>query len=422
MSASDFVEPPPGPAASPRRVAVVLVDRANYGRLRPVMAELRRRPELRLQVVCAGTMLLERFGRAARIVRADGFGIDEEVYLELEGSLPATMTLSIGLGVIAFAAAFRRLASDFVLVVGDRYEALAAAIAAVYQNICLIHVQGGEVTGSIDESTRHAITKLAHYHFPATERAGHNLARMGERADTIFAYGCPSADVAREACAAPFPAAALDRSGVGAAIDWAQPYLLLVFHPVTTQHAQAESQMEQLLAAAEQSGLQLVLLWPNIDAGGDRVSAVIRRFREARPDAPLRAYKNVEPGVYLPLLARAACAVGNSSSFVREASFVGTPVVLVGSRQDGRERCGSVRRVEPAQADIAAAVAAQLAGGRHEPCRLYGVPGVSARIAGMIAGLAPYSQKRLAYAAGEQASSGGDNVVRLSDGSCPGLL
>jgi len=379
-----------------RTIAVVLVDRANYGRLRPVMEAIRQRRDLRLAVVCGGTMLLERFGRAADIVREDGFAVDEEVHMEVDGSVPATMTASIGLGIVEFAGAFRRLAPDYVLVIGDRYEALAAAIAAVYQNLCLIHLQGGEVTGSIDESTRHALTKLAHYHFPATRRSGDYIVRMGEHPDTVFAFGCPSADVVA-AAKAELPCELLDRLGVGVRIDWRKPYLLVVFHPVTTEYAAAEAQMERLLAAVSRSGRQVAMLWPNIDAGSDRVSHAIRRFRENNGGVPLRVYKNVEPAAYIPLLAGAACLVGNSSSFVREASYFGTPVVLVGSRQDGRERSDAVCRVEPDTAAIAEAIAAQCAHGPYAPSPMYGSPGVSRRIAEAIAALAPYRQKRLHY-------------------------
>jgi UDP-hydrolysing UDP-N-acetyl-D-glucosamine 2-epimerase len=381
------------------KIAVVLVDRANYGRLKPVMAQMRSRPNIEMQVVCAGTMLLDRFGKAKQVVLEDGFPVDEEVYLEIDGSLPATMTKSIGLGIIEFSSAFRKLAPDFVLLIGDRYEALAAAIAAAYQNICLIHLQGGEVTGSIDEATRHAITKLSHYHFPATKRSGRYIVRMGEDPKTVFPFGCPSADVVASA-AADIPAERIADAGVGAPIDFGKPYLLALFHPVTTEFADAEAQMEQLLLALRETGAQIVLLWPNIDAGSDSVSGAIRRFREFNREIPLRAFKNFEPEDYIPLLRQAACCVGNSSSFVREASFVGTPVVLVGSRQDGREWSEAVRRVEPVRQAIAEAIRAQLAHGKYPASELYGKPGVSARIVDQILTLKPYSQKKLAYVKG----------------------
>ncbi len=379
-----------------RKIAVVLVDRANYGRLKPVMQVMRDTPEIDMQVVCAGAMLLDKFGKTRDNVESDGFKIDEEVYMEVEGSVLGTMAKSIGLGIIEFASTFQLLKPDFVLIIGDRYEALSAAIAAVYQNICLIHLQGGEVTGSIDESARHAITKLAHYHFPATKRSGEYIMAMGEDPKTVFPLGCPSADVVASA-QKELPLKLLDRLGVGICIDFSKPYLLVVFHPVTTEFGVAEQQMEELLDALYETKKQVVLLWPNIDADSDGISQAIRRFREFKRDYPLHAYKNFGPETYIPLLAKAACLVGNSSSFVRDASYLGTPVVLVGSRQDGREWSKAVKRIDPIKMQILKAINEQLSNGRYPSCDIYGIPGVSKKIVKILQSIKSYSQKRLHY-------------------------
>src|SRR5262245_40098756 len=193
------------------------------------MEAIHARPELHLQVLAAGTMVLERFQQPVHIVKEDGFHIDGEVFIELEGSTPATMAKSVGFGVVEFASEFQRLAPDLVLLIGDRYEALAAAIAAAYMNICIVHIQGGEVSGSIDESARHAITKFAHYHFPSTRRSAEYLLRMGERPETILGVGCPSSDIARELEQA-LPADAINATGSGAYIDPQQPFQLVIFH------------------------------------------------------------------------------------------------------------------------------------------------------------------------------------------------
>jgi UDP-hydrolysing UDP-N-acetyl-D-glucosamine 2-epimerase len=379
-----------------KRIAVVLVDRANYGRLKPVMQELKKRESVELQVICAGTMLLDRFGSAVDLVSSEGFDIKEQIFMEVEGSVPSSMAKSIGLGIIEFANAFHRLKPDYVLIIGDRYEALSAAVAAAYQNICIIHLQGGEVSGSIDESTRHAITKLAHYHFPATQRAAEYIIRMGEDPKTVFAHGCPSADVVAMA-KRELPHEMLNRLGVGKALDFDRDYLLVIFHPVTTEYGTSEQQMEAVLQAIRELGVQTILLWPNIDAGSNEVSQAIRRFREFHPDTPLHAYKNFEPELYVPILANTACAIGNSSSFIRDASFLGTPVVLVGSRQDGREWTDAVIRVNPEKEEIIAAVKKNLANGRYAPSDLYGSPGVSRHIVDTILSLYPYVQKKLTY-------------------------
>jgi UDP-hydrolysing UDP-N-acetyl-D-glucosamine 2-epimerase len=364
--------------------------------MKPVMMALRERAEVELLTVCSGTMLLERFGRARDIVEQDGFSVDSEVYLEVEGSVPITMAKSAGLAVIEFASEFQRLEPDFVLMVGDRYEAMAVAMAASCQNICLIHVQGGEVSGSIDESIRHAVTKLAHYHFPATKRAADFIARMGENPTTIFPLGCPSCDVVEEA-RDDLPRDVLGALGVGPMLDLEKPYLLVIYHPVTTDVGGQRERIETLLNTLLDIDMQSVLLWPNIDAGSDQVTKAIRRFREFHHDFPLHAYKNLPPQVYIPLLNHAACCVGNSSSFVRESSFLGTPVVLVGSRQDGREWSPSVMRVETVQAEIEEAVRRQLEHGKYPASDLYGHGKVGEKIAAQIARLRPYAQKRIDF-------------------------
>jgi UDP-hydrolysing UDP-N-acetyl-D-glucosamine 2-epimerase len=376
----------------PIKITTVLVDRANYGRLKPVLEIMHSDTDIDLSLVCTGTMLLDRFGKAVDFVKKDGFNVTEEIYIELEGSVPSTMAKSIGLAVIELSNAFQRQSPDFVLLIGDRSEALGAAIAAVYQNYCLIHIQGGEVTGSIDESARHAITKLAHYHFPSTKQARKNIIQMGERKETVFSYGCPSVDVVSKI--RKYPAPSLLNEGVGPELNFAKEYLLVLFHPVTTEYSSSEKQMEEVLSAIKELNMQTLLIWPNIDAGSDGVSQAIRRFREYNHSTQLHAYKNFEPEEYIPLLDNAVCAIGNSSSFIRDASFLGTPVVLVGTRQDGRERTKAVIKVVENKDKIIDAVKFQINHGRYEASNLYGTVGVSTRIVKQIKLLEKYKQKQ----------------------------
>lgn len=380
----------------PRKVCVVLVDRANYGRLKPVMQAVSDHPEMDMQVIATGTMVLGRFGRPVEVVRGDGFHVDSEIYIELEGSTPATMAKSVGFGVVEFASEYQRLQPDLVLLIGDRYEALAAAIAAAYMNICIVHIQGGEVSGSIDESARHAITKFAHYHFPSTKRSAEYLLRMGESPETILGVGCPSSDIARELQPV-LPAGAINASGSGAYIDPQQPFQLVIFHPTTTEYGGEQTQMRELLLALELIHMQTLLLWPNIDAGSDQISKAIRIFRDQAGPEWLRTVTNLKPDDYLQVLQAASCAIGNSSSFVRDASYFGTPVVLVGDRQAGRETDVHVQHVAPQSAEIAHAIRKQLRHGRYAPSTLYGDGCVSARIAAALARITPYRQKRLHY-------------------------
>jgi UDP-hydrolysing UDP-N-acetyl-D-glucosamine 2-epimerase len=384
------------PVVNKRKVCVVLVDRANYGRLKPVMHAIAAHPALELQVVAAGTMVLERFDQPVQVVRQDGFTVNGEIYIELEGSTPSTMAKSVGFGVVEFASEFQRLKPDVVLLIGDRYEALSAAIAAAYMNLCVVHIQGGEVSGSIDESARHAMTKFAQFHFPSTRRSAEYIIRMGERPDTILGVGCPGSDIAREMdrrCSGEL----INSRGAGSPIDVKQPFLLVIFHPTTTEFGGERVQMEELIAALEEVKAQTVLLWPNIDAGSDHVSKAIRAFRELRRPAWLRTLINLPPEDYLKVLANTACAVGNSSSFVRDAGYFGTPVVLVGRRQEGRETDLHVTPVKPGKAEISRAIRQQLSHGRYPPSTLYGDGFVSTRIADALAAISPYIQKRLNF-------------------------
>jgi len=380
------------------------VDRANYGRLKPVMQAIASHPKLELQVLAAGTMVLERFDTPVRVVKEDGFNVDGEVYIELEGSTPATMAKSVGFAVVEFASEFQRLKPDIVLLIGDRYEALAAAIAAAYMNLCLVHLQGGEVSGSIDESARHAISKFSHFHFPSTPRSAEYLIRMGERPDTILGVGCPSSDIARELDDT-LGSEIINARGSGAQIDLSRPFVLVIFHPTTTEYGGEQKQMGELLSALDCVRAQSVLLWPNIDAGADHVSKAIRMFREFSKPQWLRTLINLSPEDYLRVLSTAACAVGNSSSFVRDASYFGTPVVLIGRRQEGRETDVHVTHVPPLSEEIVQAVRAQLEHGRYAPSTLYGDGHVSERVAECLSELEPYRQKRLHFIFDENGST-----------------
>jgi UDP-hydrolysing UDP-N-acetyl-D-glucosamine 2-epimerase len=379
-----------------RKICVVLVDRANYGRLKPVLTALSKRPEITLQLIAAGTMVLERFGHPVQNVKNDGFTVDGEIYIELEGSTPATMAKSLGFAVVEFASEFQRLKPDIVVLIGDRYEALAAALAAAYMNICIAHIQGGEVSGSIDESARHAISKLAHYHFPSTVRAANYLARMGEDPQSILGIGCPSSDIAR-VLVPTITSDIINSTGSGSNIDVDRPFLLVVFHPTTTSYGGEREEVNEILEALARLQVQTIMLWPNIDAGADHISKAIRLFRDRVGPAWMRTLTNLSPEHYLELLARVSCAVGNSSSFVRDAGFFGTPVVLVGDRQEGRETDEHAMRVASVASQVFVAIRKQLKHGPYESSALYGDGLVAERIADGLVQLRPYIQKRLHY-------------------------
>ncbi|MCB0360139.1 MAG: UDP-N-acetylglucosamine 2-epimerase (hydrolyzing), partial [Bdellovibrionales bacterium] len=339
---------------------------------------------------------LERFGLPERVVINDGFEVNGRVYMEVEGSMPTTMAKSVGFGIVEFASEFQRLKPDLLLVIGDRYEALAAVIAAAYQNITIAHVQGGEVSGSIDESARHAISKFSHYHFPATERAGEYLRRMGEDPERVFVVGCPVGDLILQNDDF-LPKNTFNEVSLGNKVDADKPYLFVIYHPVTTEFGNETHQVEELLFALHELQHPTVWLWPNIDAGSDRISRVLRRYRKEQGDSWLALVKNFDPSTFQKALKSAAVAVGNSSSFIRDSTFTGTPVVLVGDRQIGREHGENLISVSCERERIRAAVQKQLNHGPYEPSTLYGNGTASKQIVEMLERIPLYSQKRLHY-------------------------
>jgi UDP-hydrolysing UDP-N-acetyl-D-glucosamine 2-epimerase len=379
-----------------RKILVVLVDRANYGRMKPVMTAIDQHPKLELQVVCAGSMVLKRFGSTMREVEGDGFHIAGKVFMELEGSIPLSMTKSLGFGIIEFSTEYSRLEPDIVLLIGDRYEALAAALAAVYMNISLAHIQGGEVTGSIDESARHAISKLAHWHFPATVRSARFIHQMGEPADRIFMVGCPVGDCILSLSNEPLPAD-IFQAGSGACIDPENPYYLIIYHPVTTEFGDERRQIRELLSALGSLARPTVFLWPNIDAGADHISKELRIFREKHQPNWLRFITNLPPEEYQRVLRQCKVAIGNSSSFVRDSTFTGTPVVLVGDRQAGRETGHNAVTAPVERQAIVDAIRLQDEHGPYDPDRLYGDGTAGPKIADTLSRLQLFVQKRLDY-------------------------
>jgi len=380
-----------------RKICIVVNSRANYGRIKTVMAAVQDHPDLELLTVVGASALLHRFGNVREIMERDGFKADSTVYTIIEGENPTTMAKSTGLAIIELATIFENLKPDIALTVADRFETMATAVAASYMNIPVAHTQGGEVTGSIDESVRHAVTKLSHLHFPATELARDNVLRMGEDPATVFLTGCPAIDAIADIDYTISRDFFERYRGVGPALDPARPYMVVLQHPVTTEYGQGLAQIEETLAAVAETGMQTAWLWPNVDAGSDQVSKGLRRFRENNPAAPLHFYLNFEVTDYARLINGAACLVGNSSSALREGSFLGVPAVNIGSRQGGRERGDNVIDAGYDRAEIARAIADQVAHGRYPRSLRFGDGTAGKQIAEVLATAQPKVQKRLAY-------------------------
>ena len=385
---------------STRRVCVVVTARPSYARVKSVLEAVNRHPGLELQLVVGASALLERYGPAVDVIRADGFEPDAVVYMVVEGENLVTTAKSTGLGVVELATIFDNLKPDMVVSIADRYETIATAIVAAYLNIPVAHLQGGEVTGSIDEKVRHAVTKLSDLHFVSNDGAAERVVRMGEDPASVHVTGCPSIDlaarVAAEAREPPFDPFR-KYAGVGSPFDPAAGYLVVLQHPVTTEYEAALGQIRETLAAVEALARPTFWFWPNVDAGSDLISKGIRHYRETRPLDHVYFFKNLAPEDFIRLLRGARCLIGNSSAGVREGAFLGLPTVNVGGRQAGRDRAGNVMDASYDRVAVRAAVESQLAHGRYAPSGLYGDGRAGGRVAELLASLDLTVTKRITY-------------------------
>ncbi|MBN23412.1 MAG: UDP-N-acetylglucosamine 2-epimerase (hydrolyzing) [Bdellovibrionaceae bacterium] len=382
-----------------RKICVVVGSRANYSSIKSVMSAIQEHPELTLQTVVGASAVLDRYGEVSNLIEKDGFFIDEKFFMLLEGETPVTMAKSTGLGLVELTSIFDRLRPDFVVTVGDRFETMSATLAAAYMNIRLVHTMGGEVTGTIDESIRHATTKFAHVHFPSSEDAKQRIIKLGEDPDTVFNYGCPRMDLVKKEIENTHEPIfdELAQMGVGDQINFSKPFLLVSQHPVTTEYGDGESQIRATLEAVIQSGMQAIVLWPNADAGSYEISRGIRKFRESGESVKLRFFKNLPIATYVHLMNQTACLVGNSSSGIREGAFLGTPVVNIGTRQNKRERANNVLDADHHSDSILAAIKKQVEHGKFSQSTLYGDGSTGAKIAELLSKIEVPVQKVIYY-------------------------
>jgi UDP-hydrolysing UDP-N-acetyl-D-glucosamine 2-epimerase len=382
-----------------RRICVVVTARPSYARIKTALEAIRAHPDLELQLVIAASAVLERYGEALKYIKTDGFDVAATVFMVLEGENLVTSAKSTGLGMMELATVFDNLKPHMVVTIADRYETLATAAAAAYMNIPLVHLQGGEVTGSIDEKVRHAITKLADYHFTCTDIAAERVRKMGEDPEAVFVTGCPSIDLAARVLKSPkldFDPF-LKYGGVGAPVNLADGYIVVLQHPVTTEYEDSRHHILETLYAVKAVDLPTLWFWPNVDAGSDGTSKGIRWFREEEKPSRFHFFKNMEPSDFLRLVYNSNAIVGNSSVAIRECSFLGAPAVNIGTRQSGRERGANVIDVDYHRDHIRSAIREHVHDARRKPSFIYGDGSAGPRIADLLQKLPPRIEKRLTY-------------------------
>lgn len=344
--------------SSKRKIAVVITARPSYSRVKTVLKAIDEHSGLQLQLIVAASALLERYGSAVNYIEKDGFEIAARVFNVLEGENLTAAAKTTGIGILELSTVFDNLKPDIVVTVADRFETMATAISASYMNIPLAHIQGGEVTGNIDEKVRHAITKLADYHFVASESAKQRVIKLGENFEMVFNTGCPSIDIASEVekrnglTFNPYD----KYGGVGSHPDLSKGYIVVMQHPVTNEYQDSRKHIEATLRAIQNLNLPTLWFWPNVDAGADGTSTGIRSFREKYKMENVHFFKNMEGDDFLNLLHNSICLVGNSSVGIRECAFLGIPVVNIGTRQNRRDRGNNVTDVDYDEVEIEKAI------------------------------------------------------------------
>lgn len=384
---------------SKRKIAVVITARPSYSRVKSVLQAIEKHPELELQLIVAASALLDRYGTAVKYIENDGFTIAAKVFNVLEGENLTAAAKTTGIGILELSTVFDNLCPDVVVTVADRFETMATAVCASYMNIPLAHIQGGEVTGNIDEKVRHAISKLADYHFVASEEAEQRVLKLGEDPAMVFNTGCPSIDLARSVIKSrqlsfnPYQ----KYGGVGATPDLSKGYLVVLQHPVTNEYALSRAQIEASLHAINDLQIPTLWFWPNVDAGADGTSTGIRSFRENFDLGHVHFFKNMDSEDFLELLYHSKGLVGNSSTGIRECAFLGVPVVNIGTRQHRRQRAGNVVDVDYTTEAIKAAIQNQLQNGRCAPSGIYGSGDAGTAIAALLSKLPLRFHKTIFY-------------------------
>jgi UDP-hydrolysing UDP-N-acetyl-D-glucosamine 2-epimerase len=335
-----------------RRICIVTGTRAEYGLLYWLMRAIDDAPDCKLQIVATAMHLERAFGHTVDLIRADGFTVDAEVPMHLSSDRPADIARSTGIGLTGLAETFARLQPDIVVLLGDRFETLAAASAAALMCIPIAHIHGGEITeGAVDDALRHAITKLAQLHFVAAAAFRRRVIQLGEAPDRVFIVGAPGLD---NLVRMQLPDHTAIARRVGIALD--RPFFLITYHPATLDNADPVSRVEELLAALEEfPDVAFVFTSANADAGG---RAINRRIEDFVAQHPARAVlvSSLRQEFYLAALKQADVMIGNSSSGIIEAPAAKIPTVNVGIRQKGRPRAASVIDCDERRDAIAAAI------------------------------------------------------------------
>lgn len=382
-----------------KKICFVIFSSANYNSIKSVLSEIQKNKQFNLQIVVGASATHDKFGDVYNRILKDGFRVDFKIENQFSTNELKSMVKTTGLGLIELPECFSKLKPDLVFTVGDRHETISTAIAASYMNILVAHTMGGEVTGTIDENVRHAITKLSHLHFVSNLDSMKRVIKLGELKKNIFNVGCPRNDLIKKILAKKNyfnEFKFLSKNGVGDInkINENEDYIVTLYHPVTTDIKINKRAMQNILKATQKFNVKNVIIWPNSDAGSDEISKQIRIFREKGFLKNFKIIKNLPIEYYIPLIKNSKCLVGNSSSAIRDGAFIGVPAVNVGKRQNNRLTSQNVIQSSNELEDIQNKIKIQY-GKKFKPSTLYGSGNAGKNIVKILKRLNKFSTQKI---------------------------
>ena len=381
-----------------KRVSVIITNRANFARMKSLLLEIKKSKKLSLQLILSGSALSHRFGQLERELKKNRLSPLARSYFLIDGSDPIAQAKSTSLAISELATIFYKMRPDLAITVGDRYETIATAIASTYSNIPLAHLQGGEVSGNLDEMVRHSITKLASYHFTTTKNSRQRVIRMGEEKNRVYFSGCPGMDLLKF-CKKKIQKNFFNKiSYTGTKFLFDKKYLLVINHPVSTDNKNNNLRnINILLKTLAKINMHKIMFWPNADAYSDVISSTMRTFKEKYEKNDFTFVVNASPEDYATLLYNASCLIGNSSSFIREGSQLGKPALILGERQTNREVGSNVIKCNYETNQIIKKIQHQVKQKKYKQQNLYGNGNAAKLIVKILEKINPTIKKQITY-------------------------
>lgn len=330
-----------------KKICFVVFSSANYNSIKSLMLEVKKNKNLKLQLIVGSSATNDKYGDVYNRIIKDGYNVDFKIENQFGTTELSSMVKTTAIAMIELSECFNKLNPDLVFTVGDRHETISTAITASYMNILVAHTMGGEITGTIDETVRHSVTKLSNLHFVSNNDSFKRVVKLGENKKYVYNVGCPRNDILKKIVKKKDfknEFKIISSIGVGdySEINQNDEYIVVLQHPVTTEINKTKKSIQSILKAIIKLNKKNIIIWPNSDAGSDEISKEIRIFREKGLLKNTKIIKNLPIELYIPLIKNSKCLIGNSSSAIRDGSFLGIPAVNIGTRQNGRLRYKNV--------------------------------------------------------------------------------